>query len=79
MVSDVELVVSVVEPAGAYFDAMVSRLQSKSGLEMDIKSFNLYRSNLYQNQTKSQQLLPTTEYRARAVLQSQLNIHQNLL
>ena len=73
VVSDVELVVSVVEPAGAYFDAMVSRLQSKSGLEMDIKSFNLYRSNLYQNQTKSQQLLPTTEYRARAVLQSQLN------
>lgn len=72
VVKKVELVASVVEPAGAYFDAMVSRLQSKSGLEMDIKSFNLYRSNLYKNQTKSQHLLPTTEYRARAVLQSMI-------
>jgi len=71
-VKGVELVVSVVEPAGAYYDAMMSRLQSKTGLELDIKSFNLYRTNLYKSQMKSQHLLPLTEFRARALLHSMI-------
>ena len=39
---------------------------------MDIKSFNLYRNNLNPAVVKTQELIPTTEFRARSLLQAQI-------
>tara|TARA_R110000765_G_scaffold247408_2_gene349341 strand:- start:733 stop:2451 length:1719 start_codon:yes stop_codon:yes gene_type:complete len=72
VVRDAQLVCSVVQPQTAYFSSMMGRLKSSSGYEMDIKSFNLYRNNLIKGQVKTQQLIPTTEFRARSLLQAQM-------
>tara|TARA_R110002020_G_scaffold91024_6_gene221331 strand:- start:6641 stop:8359 length:1719 start_codon:yes stop_codon:yes gene_type:complete len=71
-IRDAQLVCSVVQPESAYFSSMMSRMKSSSGYEMDIKSFNLYRNNLLKSQVKTQQLIPTTEFRARSLLQAQM-------
>ena len=71
-VRDAQLVCSVVQPQSAYFSSMMGRMKSADGYEMDIKSFNLYRNNLIKSQVKTQQLIPTTEFRARSLLQAQI-------
>ena len=71
-IRDAQLVCSVVQPESAYFSSMMARMKSSSGYEMDIKSFNLYRNNLLKGQVKTQQLIPTTEFRARSLLQAQM-------
>ncbi len=72
-VRDFELVASTVNAEGGYLKSMMRAMGQKGGLEIDIKSFNLYRNNLYKGVTKTQELIPTTEYRACAVLQAQIN------
>ena len=72
-VRDVQLVCSVVQPESSYFRSMMARMKSSSGYEMDIKTFSLYRNNLFKGQVKTQQLIPTTEYRARSLLQLQID------
>ena len=72
VIRDVQLVCSVVQPDTSYFRGMMSAMKSDRGYEMDIKSFNLYRNNLYKSQVKTQELIPTTEYRARSLLQAQI-------
>jgi hypothetical protein len=71
-VQNMELVACCVEPSSQYFNAMMSKMKSSGGLEMDIKSFNLYRTNLFSGQVKNQNLLPLTEFRARSLLQAQI-------
>jgi hypothetical protein len=51
---------------------MMSRMKSGEGYSLDIKSFNLYRNNQFKGQVKSQELIPTNERRARALLQVQI-------
>jgi len=72
-IRDVQLVCSVVEPPPQYFQAIMKSMKTTSGYEMDIKSFNLYRNNLYKGRVRNQELIPTTEFRARALLHAQLN------
>ena len=72
-IRDVQLVCSVVEPSPNYFQAIMEEMKTTSGYEMDIKSFNLYRNNLYANRVRNQELIPTTEFRARALLHAQIN------
>ena len=72
VVRDLELVASVVQPDPQYFSAMMGRMKSGDGYSLDIKSFNLYRNNQFKGQVKSQELLPTNEVRARALLQAQI-------
>ena len=78
-VRDIQLVCSVVEPPPQYFQAIMKSMKTTSGYEMDIKSFNLYRNNLYENRVRNQELIPTTEFRARALLHAQLNPSLSLL
>ena len=79
VVNDVQLVCSVAQPDPAYFKSLMSRMQGGSGFEMDIKSFNLYRNNLFKGQIKCQELIPTNEFRARALLEAQIVPVENLL
>lgn len=72
-VSDVELVTSVVQPDPRYYQAMMSAMKSSGGYSWDIRSFNLYRNNLMKNIAQSQELIPTTEFRARGILMAQVN------
>jgi hypothetical protein len=78
-IRDVQLVCSVVEPPPQYFQAIMKSMKTTSGYEMDIKTFNLYRNNLYANRSRNQELIPTTEFRARALLHLQLNPALNFL
>ena len=71
-IRDVELVCSVVQPDPSYYKSMMSRMKTGDGYNMDIKSFNLYRNNLFKGQVKTQELIPTTEYRARSLLEAQI-------
>ena len=72
VVRDLELVCSAITPDQKYFGAMMSRMKSGEGYSLDIKSFNLYRNNQFKGQVKSQELIPTNERRARALLQVQI-------
>ena len=73
VVSDVQLVCSVVQPDPRYFQAMMSRMKSGGGYSFDIRSFNLYRNNLSKNIAQSQELIPCTEFRARGLLETAIN------
>ena len=73
VVSDVELVASVVQPDPRYFSAMMGAMKSGGGYSFDIRSFNLYRNNLMKNIAQSQELIPTTEFRARGILMAQVD------
>ena len=73
VVSDVQLVCSVVQPDPRYFQAMMSRMKSGGGYSFDIRSFNLYRNNLSKNIAQSQELIPCTEFRCRGLLESAIN------
>jgi len=72
-VRDIQLVCSVVEPPPQYFQAIMKSMKTTSGYEMDIKSFNLYRNNLYEGRVRNQELIPTTEFRARSLFHAQIN------
>ena len=71
-VEDVELVCSVVEPDNRYYSAMMKSMQSAGGYSWDIRSFSLYRNNLSKSIAQSQELIPTVESRARALLMAQV-------
>jgi hypothetical protein len=71
-VNDVELICSVVQPDPRYYQAMMSRMKSTGGYSWDIRSFNLYRNNLMKDIAQSQELIPTTEFRARGLLEAQI-------
>lgn len=55
----------------AYVQSMMKRVASEGGLTLDIKTYNVHRQNLFKNQAVSQQLIPTTEYRAKCLLEHQ--------
>jgi hypothetical protein len=73
VVSDVQLVCSVVQPDPRYFQAMMTRMKSGGGYSFDIRSFNLYRNNLSKTIAQSQELIPCTEFRARGLLEAAIN------
>ena len=73
VVSDVQLVCSVVQPDPRYFQAMMTRMKSDGGYSFDIRSFNLYRNNLSKSIAQSQELIPCTEFRARGLLEAAIN------
>jgi hypothetical protein len=74
---NVELVCESVAEQG-YVAAMMARVKSQGGLSLDIKTYNVLRQNLFKNQVVSQQLIPTTTYRAKALLQHQQIPFENL-
>ena len=77
VVSKAELVCEcVVEEQ--YVAAMMKRVASEGGLSMDIKSYNTLRQNLFKNQVVSQHLIPTTSFRAKALLEHQQVPFENL-
>tara|TARA_Y100001963_G_scaffold51773_1_gene72409 strand:- start:205 stop:1932 length:1728 start_codon:yes stop_codon:yes gene_type:complete len=68
VIDNAELVCGSVEPSNGYFDSLMKKVQSEGGLDLSIKTLNLYRNNLNAGITKSQLLIPTSETRAKGIV-----------
>ncbi len=67
-ISDLEYVISQVSPPPAYVSRMMSQLNSSQGLNLDVKSYTLYRNNVFDANGISQMLIPARETRAYSIL-----------
>ena len=76
-VSNAQLVCESVANDG-YVQAMMKRVTTQGGLSLDIKSYNVIRQNLFKNQLVSQNLIPTTSFRAKCLLEHQQVPYENL-
>mgnify|MGYP003646196987 CR=1 FL=1 len=71
--TNLELVLSCMQPSQQDISNLLANMNQAGGYSFDIKTFNLYRNNQYRGEVKTQQLLPTTEFRAKSLLQLQIN------
>lgn len=71
--SNVELICGVIDPPKEYYSALQRKLNSNEGMELSIKSFNLYRNNVDSGQTATQVLIPTREARALSMVNTFVN------
>jgi hypothetical protein len=68
-VEDIQLICESIEPAEQMVRGFMAQANSNGGFSMDIKTTNLLKQNLFKGQVVSQSLLPTTCYRAKAVME----------
>ena len=76
--TNVELICGVIDPPKEYYSALQRKLNSDEGMELSIKSFNLYRNNVDSGQTATQVLIPTREARALSMVNTFVNPNYTL-
>lgn len=78
--SDIEMLILQVQPPEGYVNAMMSQVNSSSGLSIDFRSWTLYRFNLNTINGLTNQLIPANQQRAYSILSVPLAINkQNVL
>ena len=72
--SNIEMLVLQVQPPAGYVNAMMSQVQSSGGLNLDFRSYTLYRFNLNTINGLTNQLIPANQRRAYSIFSVPLSI-----
>tara|TARA_R110000772_G_scaffold215406_2_gene325848 strand:+ start:1404 stop:3065 length:1662 start_codon:yes stop_codon:yes gene_type:complete len=72
--SNIEMLVLQVQPPEGYVNAMMSQVSSSTGLNLDFRSYTLYRFNLNTINGLTNQLIPANQRRAYSIFSVPLSI-----
>jgi hypothetical protein len=73
-ISDLEMLLLQVQPPAGYVQSLLSQVGSEKGLNMDFRTWTLYRFNLTTTNGLTNQLIPANQQRAYTILSVPLDI-----